>query len=101
MLRDGIYTARTEPYRRIRILVEIYWWRYNGWNPATLQKKSLNQLLALHQKMNNDQVYWDLKNKNKQPVKQPEQNVIQPVKQPEYEQQSLFAKRLVKKEDRS
>ena len=63
-----------------------FWWRYNGWNPATLQKKSLNQLLALHQKMNNDQVYWDLKNKNKQPVKQPEQNVIQPVKQPEYEQ---------------
>lgn len=42
-----------------------------------------------------------IKNKNKQPVKQPEQNVIQPVKQPEYEQQSLFAKRLVKKEDRS
>lgn len=67
-----------------------FWWRYNGWNPATLQKKSLNQLLALHQKMNNDQAYWDLKNKNKQPVKQPE-----------YEQQSLFAKRLVKKEDRS
>jgi hypothetical protein len=76
-----------------------FWWRYNGWNPATLQKKNLNQLLALRIKMNNDKAYWDLKNKNKN-VKQPEQNVIQPVQQPEYEQQSLFAKRLVKKKDR-
>lgn len=35
-----------------RLLCDIMpWWKSKGWNPATLRKKSINELLALRNRM--------------------------------------------------
>lgn len=64
------------------------WWKSHFWNPATLNKKNLNELLALRNRMLEEERKLQQQKPKAEEPKQEEQN--QEPQKPSFEQTSLF-----------